>query len=41
MSLTRKEFLELTGRAALGATALSTFDFLFAPRGFAEVLQST
>lgn len=40
MPLTRKEFLALTGRAAIGGAALSTFDFVWPHAGLAEVLQS-
>ena len=39
MTLTRKEFLQLSGRAALGAGALSSFDFLWPHAGLAEALQ--
>ncbi|MBI4540133.1 MAG: M20/M25/M40 family metallo-hydrolase [Gemmatimonadetes bacterium] len=39
MSLTRKEFMELTGKAAFGAGALSTFDFVWTPPGLMEILQ--
>lgn len=39
MALTRKEFMELTGKTALGAGVLSTFDFVFEPPGLAELLQ--
>ncbi|MBI4543682.1 MAG: M20/M25/M40 family metallo-hydrolase [Gemmatimonadetes bacterium] len=40
MGLTRKEFLELTGRATLGAGLLSSFDFLRAHPALAEVFDA-